>query len=81
MNIKPYSKNAKEHPDTQLKQIARSIKKFGWRQPIVVDKNNEIIVGHGRYFAYEKYKDEMGLPAPKIEKAANYDVCSMESSG
>lgn len=69
MDIKPYSKNAKEHPDTQLKQIARSIKEFGWRQPIVVDKNNEIIVGHGRWFAYEKYKDEMGLPAPKIEKA------------
>lgn len=67
--IKPYDKNQKKHPDKQLKQIARSIKEFGWQQPIVVDKNGIIIVGHGRYFAYIKYKVEMGLPEPRIEVA------------
>ena len=46
-DIKLYSKNAKKHPDQQLKLIARSLKEYGWRQPIVVDKNNTIIVGHG----------------------------------
>lgn len=49
--IKPYSKNAKKHPDKQIKQIADSIKAFGFNQPIVIDKNKEIIVGHGRYRA------------------------------
>jgi len=34
MNIKPYHNNAKKHPDKQLKQIANSLKEFGWRQPI-----------------------------------------------
>jgi len=48
MEIKPYTKNAKKHPEKQLKQIAESIREFGWQQPIVVDKDNEIIVGHGR---------------------------------
>lgn len=63
----PYSKNAKKHPDSQLKQIAASLKEFGWQQPIVVDKNNEIIVGHGRYFAYQKYPE--GIEKPWVQKA------------
>lgn len=46
--IKPYEKNAKKHSTKQIKQIANSIKEFGFNQPIVVDKNNIIIVGHGR---------------------------------
>ena len=49
--IHPYGKNAKRHPDKQVMQIASSIKEFGWAQPIVVDKTNTIIVGHGRYLA------------------------------
>ena len=69
MKIRPFEKNAKKHPDKQLKQIARSIKEFGWQQPIVVDKEGVIIVGHGRWFAYEKYKDEMGLLEPEIKVA------------
>ena len=46
--IKTYSKNAKKHPDKQIKQVANSIKRFGFVQPIVVDKNNEVIIGHCR---------------------------------
>lgn len=69
IKIKPYPKNAKKHPDKQLKQIAQSIKEFGWQQPIVVDKKGVIIVGHGRWFAYKKYKDELKLPKPEIKTA------------
>ncbi len=46
--IKPYEKNAKKHPTKQIRQVADSIREFGFNQPIVVDKNNVIIVGHGR---------------------------------
>ena len=49
--IKPYAKNAKKHPVKQINQIAKSIKDFGFNQPIVLDKKNIIIVGHGRYEA------------------------------
>jgi len=69
LDIKPYEQNAKKHPDKQLKQIAKSIKEFGWQQPIVVDKKNIIIVGHGRWFSYQKFKDEMSLPEPEIKVA------------
>lgn len=51
MQITPYSKNAKKHPQKQVEQIANSIKRFGMNQPIVVDKDGVIIVGHGRYEA------------------------------
>lgn len=46
--IKPYEKNAKKHPKKQVQQVANSIKEFGFNQPLVVDKNNVLIVGHGR---------------------------------
>jgi len=58
--IKPYPKNAKEHPKKQIEKIAASIKEFGFNQPIVVDKENVIIVGHGRYYAAQS------LSLPKV---------------
>jgi ParB-like chromosome segregation protein Spo0J len=49
--ITPYAKNAKKHPPEQIKKLAAAIKEFGWTQPIVVDKDGEIIIGHGRRLA------------------------------
>jgi DNA modification methylase len=46
--IKPYTLNAKQHPLSQLQGIAESLKRFGFKQPVVLDKNNVIVVGHGR---------------------------------
>lgn len=59
MEIKPYSKNAKKHPKKQIEQVAKSIKEFGMNQPIVVDKQGVIIVGHGRYEALKHLKWEV----------------------
>ena len=61
MEITPYPKNAKKHPKKQLEQIANSIKEFGFNQPIVVDKNGVIIVGHGRYEACKAFN----IPIPE----------------
>lgn len=47
----PYAKNAKQHPPEQVERIANSIRRFGWQQPIVVDRDNVVIIGHGRLFA------------------------------
>ena len=46
--LKPYEKNAKKHDKKQIELIANSIKEFGFDSPIIVDKNNVIIAGHGR---------------------------------
>lgn len=52
-DIKPYEKNQKKHDDTQVNNIAISIDKYGFVQPLVLDKDNNIIIGHGRYLAAE----------------------------
>lgn len=53
-DLKPYKLNAKLHPEKQIDGIAESIRRFGFTQPIVIDKNNEIIIGHGRHAAATK---------------------------
>lgn len=47
----PYDLNVKIHNDDQVERIAKSIREFGWTQPIVVDKDGVIIAGHGRRLA------------------------------
>ena len=50
--LKPYKNNPKTHTEKQIEQIAKSIELTkGLRQPIVIDKNNVIVCGHGRYLA------------------------------
>ena len=53
-DLKAYQKNAKRHPDDQVQRIASSIKEFGFVQPIVVDKDNVVIIGHGRLLAAKR---------------------------
>jgi site-specific DNA-methyltransferase (adenine-specific) len=47
----PYAKNSRTHSDEQVAQIAASIKEFGFNNPILIDKENTIIAGHGRLMA------------------------------
>lgn len=49
-SIKPYKNNAKLHPQEQIEQIKKSIKKFGMDDPIGIWKD-EIVEGHGRLIA------------------------------
>ena len=50
----PYAKNARTHSDEQVAQIAGSIKEFGFNNPVLVDKENSVIAGHGRIMAARK---------------------------
>lgn len=50
-DLKPYGNNAKKHPKSQVAHVAQLIERFGFTQPIVVDENNEIIIGHCRHLA------------------------------
>ena len=52
--LKPYKKNAKKHPKEQVEQIANSIKEFGFTQPVLIDKNNCVVAGHGRILGAKK---------------------------
>jgi DNA modification methylase len=46
--LRPYGGNARTHSKKQVRQIADSIRKFGFTNPVLVSDDNEIIAGHGR---------------------------------
>ena len=50
----PYINNSRTHDETQVNQIAASIKEFGFLNPVIVDAEHGIIAGHGRVMAAKK---------------------------
>ena len=50
----PYARNARTHSESQIAQIAASIKEFGFNNPILLDGENGVISGHGRLLAAQK---------------------------
>lgn len=71
--IVPYEKNAKLHPEKQIDQVASSIKRFGWAQPLVVDGDYNLVIGHCRLLAARK----LGLtdvPVVRMEKLSKGEI-------
>lgn len=61
LTIRPYGRNAKKHPDKQLEALAKIVKEVGWRQPVIVNQEGVIVVGHGRWFTFQRFRHEYGL--------------------
>ncbi len=62
--LKPYENNPRQHSESQLDRLVRSIQEFGFTNPILVDADSNVIAGHGRLMAAEL----MGLATvPTIE--------------
>ena len=64
--LSPYKNNARKHTEQQVQQIANSIVEFGFVNPILVDENQMILAGHGRYMA-AKHLDLKEVPIIKID--------------
>lgn len=52
----PYDRNTKKHGKTQINNVAESIKQYGFVQPIVIDKDNVVVIGHCRLLAAKQLK-------------------------
>ena len=50
----PYARNARTHSDSQVKQLAASIKEFGFNNPVAIDADGMILCGHGRVMAAQR---------------------------
>jgi DNA modification methylase len=50
-DLAPYKNNAKKHDAAQISKLCGSIKEFGFNNPVLIDKDNGIIAGHGRVMA------------------------------
>jgi ParB-like chromosome segregation protein Spo0J len=46
--LRPWTRNARTHSRKQIRQIAESIRRFGFTNPVLIDGENRILAGHGR---------------------------------
>ena len=65
-DLVPYGRNPKVHSKRQLRQIAESIKTFGWTNPILIDGKGGVIAGHGRLEAAKQLGLEQ-VPTIRLE--------------
>lgn len=65
-SLHPYAHNTRIHPPKQIELLARSIKAFGFNNPVLIDKENVILAGHGRVLAAKKLNLK-SVPTVKIE--------------
>lgn len=81
--IKPYENNPRDN-SLSIDKVAKSIEAYGWQQPIVVDKDGIIIVGHTRYQAALKLglKEVPVVYANNLTKkqAAGYRIADNKTS-
>jgi DNA modification methylase len=66
-DIRPYERNPRDIPTQAIAKVANSIQTYGWRQPIVVDGERVIIIGHTRLLAAQK----LGLQQAPVHIAEN----------
>jgi hypothetical protein len=72
-SLKPYSRNARTHSKHQVRQIAESIRVFGFTNPVLLDCNNRIIAGHGRVEAAKLLGMEQ-VPTIRLEGLSDEQI-------
>ena len=65
--LRPYSRNARRHSKRQIAQIAASIEKFGFNNPVLIDEADHIMAGHGRVAAAK----QLGLSEVPVLRLAH----------
>ena len=65
-DLKPWARNARTHSRKQIKQIADSIKEFGFTNPVLIDRSDSILTGHGRVEA-AKVLGLTSVPCVRLE--------------
>lgn len=71
--IRPNEKNEKKHTEQQIHRIARSIRKFGFVQPLVVDGKDGLIIGHARLLAAKRLRMEE-VPVIRKENLSEQEI-------
>ena len=55
--LKPLEKNVRKHSDTQIKELIRSLDQFGQTRAIIIDEDNNVLIGNGLYMAMKQRGD------------------------
>lgn len=72
-DLKPYENNARTHSDEQVEQLTKSIKQFGFNNPILVQEDLTVVAGHGRLLAAKKLGLEK-VPVIKLKHLTKEQV-------
>lgn len=72
-SLLPYARNSRTHSREQVRQIARSIREFGFLVPVLIDREGTIIAGHGRVLAAKQIGLER-IPALRVEHLTEAQV-------
>ncbi len=72
-DLKSYERNPRTHTRKQIRQIAKSIKRFGFNNPVLIDDHNQIIAGHGRVDA-AKLLGLSEVPTRRLSHMSQDDV-------
>lgn len=71
--LKPFTRNPRTHTKRQIRQIAESIRVFGFTNPVLVDKENRTIAGHGR-IAGAKLLGMDSVPTIRLERLSEEQI-------
>jgi DNA modification methylase len=71
-SLRPYVGNARTHSPKQIKQISRSIERFGFNNPVLIDDDGQIIAGHGRVEAAKLLKMKT-IPCVRLSHLSESD--------
>ncbi|MCH9053326.1 MAG: ParB N-terminal domain-containing protein [Proteobacteria bacterium] len=71
--LKPYDRNARTHSKKQIRQIAASIERFGWTNPVLIDGQDQIVAGHGRVAAAKRLGIE-AVPTIRLETMSEVEI-------
>lgn len=75
-DITPYAKNAKKHDKKQIENVAESIRQYGFVQPVVIDRDGVIVIGHCRALAAKKLgMDE--VPCARVDDLTPEQVAAL----
>jgi DNA modification methylase len=70
--LRPYAGNARTHSRKQIRQIAKSIERFGFNNPVLIDGNRQIVAGHGRVEA-AKLLGMTAVPTVRLSHLSDAD--------
>ena len=71
--LKPYDRNARTHSKKQIRQIADSIERFGWTNPVLIDGQDQIVAGHGRVAAAKRLGIK-AVPTIRLETMSEVEI-------
>ena len=71
-DLKSYTQNVKMHTQSQIDELSKSIEKFGFNVPVLIDKDNNIVAGHARVEAAKKLNIVEVKEASRAKKGENF---------